>query len=111
MQRIGCPRGYLRATADNLRKGKINSGVTYTNDRWRCSVVVIGLCNSPEEYANSIAHERAHLVTYIASECGLDLRGEEICYLTGDVARRMYKVSHRLVCGDCLEKLRGEVVY
>lgn len=110
LAKINCPEEYMAMTADNLKKGKVNSGVTYSNDAWRCSVVVIGLCDSAEEYANSIAHERAHLVTHIASKCGLDLEGEEICYLTGDIARRMFRVSHRLVCEDCLNNLRGDVV-
>lgn len=106
LRRVGCPSGYIRATAKNLRVGKINSGITYSNKRERRSVMVIGLCDSAKQYANSIAHERAHLVTHIAEASGIGLEGEEICYLTGDITSKMFDVSRRFICADCLRRLK-----
>ena len=106
LRRVGCPPGYIRATAKNLRVGKINSGITYSNKRGRRSVMVIGLCDSAKQYSNSIAHERAHLVTHIAEASGIGLEGEEICYLTGDIASKMFDVSRRFICADCLRRLK-----
>lgn len=106
LRRAGCPSGYIRATAENLRVGKINSGITYSNKRERRTVMVIGLCDSARQYANSIAHERAHLVTHIAGASEIEPEGEEICYLAGEIASKMFDVSHKFICADCLRRLK-----
>lgn len=54
----------------------------------------------------STAHERAHLVTHIAGASGIEPEGEEICYLAGEIASKMFDVSHKFICADCLRRLK-----
>ena len=106
---IKCEDKYLKVSEESLRSRTLNTGITYSNPKLRKSVMVIGLADSPEQYDNSIAHERDHLATHIAQADGIDLASEAKCYLTGYIAEKMHRVSHRFVCRDCYGSVRAYV--
>ena len=77
LESIGCSWSELVKAEDLLRSGQYNTGITYSNFKHRCSVVVIGLTTSAEEFQ----------------------------YLTGEIGQAMFKVAKRFLCDNCRKKL------
>ena len=92
MYRLGCSKEGLIKTYEQLSSGIYNNGFTYTNRALKRSVVSLGRASSFAQFLNSFTHELHHLATHIATAYGLDLSGEEVCYLTGYIAQKMYPV-------------------
>ena len=90
-----------------IESRKLNQGLTYSNPSTRESVMVVALAESAEQYANSIAHERGHLVAQLTDILGLDWRGEDPCYMAGELAQKMYDVDSQLVCPHCLWRIKS----
>lgn len=88
-----------------LRSGQYNTGITYSNFKHRCSVVVIGLTTSAEEFQNTFDHEKGHLAMRICSALRIHPQGEEFQYLTGEIGQAMFKVAKRFLCDNCRKKL------
>lgn len=44
---------------------------------------------SPEEFFNSLTHKSRHLEAHIAQTLNLDPYGEEICYVSGEIAEKL----------------------
>lgn len=101
MRSIGCRRKDLRGAMDILYNNKCNEGITYSNNDERMSVMVIEATDSPAEFLNSLVHECGHLATHIALSEGIDLRGEEVQYISGEFARSMYPWVRELLCCGC----------
>lgn len=80
---IDCKGKPLLDAYDHMRNGNLNTGLTYTSIDKRMSVVIIGAASSEGEYINSLAHEMFHVVAHICGYLGLDMQGEEPCYLMG----------------------------
>jgi hypothetical protein len=91
---------FIRAKA-NLRKGKEDTGLTFTNAKERTSVIVLSATSSKAEFANTWFHEVFHCAVHIAQACGLDYEGEAIAYVGGELARDMQPVAARLMCPTC----------
>lgn len=98
---IGCDERSLRRAYKNLSSGKLNTGLTYSNNRSRASVVVIALTSSAHEFVNSFVHETDHLCRHIGKYMGMSPNEEEVSYLCGDVAELMFKKCHHLLCDRC----------
>ena len=89
----------------NLESGNVNQGLTYVNKgRALC---VIGLARSADQYADSIQHEVMHLALYIGKHEGLDPYGEDVCYMGGEIARKMWPKSKMLTseCGCYTDRI------
>lgn len=97
----GANDGLVLRVRENLMRGKMDTGFTYSNRRTRESVMVIGKTSSAREEMNSITHEIRHLVDDIASTNGLGMSGEEVAYLTGDVSADVFDVAKILLCCRC----------
>lgn len=107
---IGCKGEMLRDAKENLWRGAVNSGMTYSNLETRQTIMVIGLTSSAGEYWNSIDHERNHLLQHIAQCCGIDIYGEEISYISGEFIRSVYNSPAReLLCECCRRKMLNKV--
>lgn len=91
---------FIRAKA-NLRKGRVDTGLTFTNAKEHTSVIVLSATSSKAEFANTWFHEVFHCAVHIARECGLDYEGEAVAYVGGELARDMQPVSARLMCPTC----------
>ena len=102
---IDCNRSDLATAYRNLSSGQVNNGLTFSNHALRESVVVFSKATDATQYFSTIVHELHHLATHIAKENGFDLEGEEVCYISGDIARVMHPVCKQFIC-DCCHKAR-----
>lgn len=102
----GCRKKDIARARENLGAG-YNHGLTYTNSAKRCSVVVVGLAENGAEYYNTIVHEQTHLVIHICKAYGIDYLSEELCYLAGEIAEKMYPKVKHIICDSCLERLKN----
>lgn len=109
LRRIGIRGNKLEKAEMNLSSGEINSGLTYVNKGE--AICVIGLASSAEEYMNSIVHEVLHLCNFIGRAEGLDPYGEEVCYIGGEIAQKMWPKTKMLTseCG-CYTKRIDKVL-
>lgn len=98
---LECPDRLFNEAISLMQRGEFNCGFTYSNYDKRESVVVVGLANSPEQYANSVAHECGHLAVQIAEADNIDFHSEQFCYLIGKIAEKMHPISHKLSCCHC----------
>ena len=94
---IGINRENYMTALGNLTSGKVNNGITYTNPLYRETISVWARCENPREYFSLAIHEMHHVSVQIASACGLDLEGEEVCYINEDIARYLYKLCLPLI--------------
>ena len=105
---MGCSYKQIDAADEILECGCINSGLTFSNMNERESIIVTKIAESPAEFLDSLVHELEHLTVHIAMEEGISFKGEEICYLIGDLARSLYPYCKRLLCKHCLKSLQGK---
>lgn len=103
LREFGCSVRNADEAFELLYKGKKNCGLCFSNPMDRVSVMVLSVTTSAREFFNSVVHEISHLACHIATEDGIDLHGEELCYLTGDTARAMYPYMKDLLCCNCHE--------
>lgn len=107
LQRAGCRGDDLRRAYASLVSGRLNTGITYSNDRRRESVMVIALTSSPEEFQNSFDHEKGHLCRHISEAFGIDPYSEEEQYLSGEIGQKMFPVAKKFLCEHCRKELCG----
>lgn len=98
LKRIGIRGKKLAKAEENLTSGEINSGLTYVNNGE--AVCVIGVASSAAQYMDSIVHEVMHLCKFIGKAEGLDPYGEEVCYIGGEIGRKMWPKS-KLLTSEC----------
>lgn len=101
LQRFGASGRTLESAEDNLMGVVMDTGLTYTNEARRATVMVISRCSSPEEFWNTMDHEKGHAVQHIGSALGLDYLGEDQQYLAGAIAERMHPVARGFICDRC----------
>lgn len=109
LEGIGCSTVELVKVEHMLRNEDYNTGFTYSNIKNRCSVVVIGLTTSPEEFQNTFDHEKGHLAMHICSAWHIDPFGEEYQYLTGAIGQKMFKIAKKFLCEHCRAKITLEI--
>ena len=98
---VECPDDIRDRVYSNLVKCDMDTGFTYSNKRLKCTVMVIGLHSSQAQFLNSFEHEMRHMVDDIAETFGLNMGGEEVAYLTGDMNSTLWKDIHKFICCDC----------
>lgn len=98
LKRIGIRGKKLAKAEENLTSGEINSGLTYVNNGE--AICVIGIASSAAQYMDSIVHEVMHLAKFIGKAEGLDPYGEEVCYMGGEIGRKMWPKS-KLLTSEC----------
>lgn len=101
---IGMDANNARQAFENLSMGNLNTGLCYSNYSMRKSVLVIALTSSPAEFINSWHHELEHLESHIGKVFNLDPTGEDIAYLSGELAMEMYPRIKHLLCDCCRHK-------
>ncbi len=89
LEETGCSGEFLEAAFDNMRQCALDTGLTYSSSERSRSVVVVYRTSSDEEFANTLAHEVAHVCTHIAQTFGIDPYGEEVCELYGHVVGQL----------------------
>lgn len=104
---LNCDYETATRAYENLMEGKKNTGLCYSNYRYKASVVVISKTTSAKEFFNSFLHEMNHLQAHVSDVYHLDPMGEDASYFVGEVARSMYdKISH-LFCNCCRKEKKG----
>lgn len=107
---IDCSQENLRRAYKNLSSGQLNNGLTYSNYQLRETVTVFAKSTSPAQYFNLILHELHHAAVQIATANGIDLAGEEVCYINGDIAQAMFPIAKQFLCECCLKRLRQKSI-
>lgn len=87
---IGVNKENYADARENLMSGRVNNGLTFSSIRHRRTVSVWGRATSAQEWFNLIVHELHHLSVQIGDMNGLDLAGEDVAYLNGDIAGFLY---------------------
>lgn len=98
LQWLGMSKSKLDKAYKNLSSGKLDTGMTYVSDGK--AVCVIGKASDASEYANSIQHEIMHLAIFIAIAEGIPLEDEEVCYIGGEIAKKMHPKT-KLLTSEC----------
>lgn len=88
----------INTAYENVSNGKPNTGFTYSDYDKQLSFMVIGKTTSIRETLNTIVHEANHLKSHIATAYGIDEKGEEVCYLIGNIVKTMYDVFRKFIC-------------
>ncbi len=99
LHRIGCSGDNMITAYKNLKSGKLNTGLTYSNAFTRTSIVVISNTSSALEFLQSLTHELVHLSNDIAKCYGIDLDGEEVRYINDELIALSWGISRGLICG------------
>ena len=98
LQSIGVRGKQAKRAYKNLSSGKVDTGLTFVGDGK--AICVIGKASSASEYANSIQHEIMHLAIFIAIAEGIPLDSEEVCYIGGEIAKKMHPKT-KLLTSEC----------
>ena len=101
LESSGCVENILAGVQDMFESGEMNTGFTYTNMSNKVSYIYIGPAESRNEFQNTYAHEKGHVVSDIAQSCGVDFLSEEYQYLMGDLSESMFNVAKRYLCDEC----------
>lgn len=107
LEEIGCSADKLDAIEYNLATEQYNIGLTYSNLKGRCSVVIIGLTSSPAEFQNTFDHEKGHLAMHICETDDIDPFSEKYQYLTGEIGQAMFPIAKKFLCEHCRNDLLG----
>ena len=92
LYQMGCSENSILITRNQLLGGDYNNGFTYSNRALKQSVVSLGRSSSFAQFLNSFVHELHHLSTHIAQSYNIPLDGEDVCYLSGSIAQKMYPI-------------------
>lgn len=98
LQWLGMSKSKLDKAYENLSSGKLDTGLTYVSNGK--AVCIIGKASDASEYANSIQHEIMHLAIFIAMAEGIPLDSEEVCYIGGEIAKKMHPKT-KLLTSEC----------
>ena len=104
LHQIGCCGNNLMQAHENLTSGKLDTGLTYTNESIRESVIVIAKTSTALQFLQSLTHEFGHLSNHIAQAYGISLSGEEVRYICDGLLAKTWGISRELLC-DCCRKI------
>lgn len=100
MRRFGASKEFLLTAEENMRSCRLDTGITYSNFLYRITIMAIGRASSEREFFNSYIHEQRHLQDDLANMNGISLDGEEIAYLSGEIAMKVFDYIKLFIC-DC----------
>lgn len=101
LKAIRCTRENLERAYRNLSSCRLNTGLTFSNKESRESVMIIGKWTSPAEFDNSFSHELRHFTDHVAKAFGMEIGGEEVAYLSGEIRRELFPVNKMFLCSCC----------
>lgn len=95
---LGINSEAAKSAFELLNSGRLNTGLTFCKDRK--ALCVIGMAENAVQYMNSIVHELMHLAIFISRSEGIPLDSEEVCYIGGEIAEKMFPKS-KLLTSEC----------
>lgn len=102
----GASNSVLNQAEDLMLSCKYNCGFTYSDQRRRRAVVLIGPTTSGSEFQDTLVHEIRHLADAIAEGLGIYLNSEHPAYISGDTARSLAGIICELGCARCRDERR-----
>lgn len=97
----GAPRRIINDAEELMLTCDYNCGLTYTNQRNKRAVVLVGPTTSGEEFLDTFVHEIRHLADAIAEGLGVSLSSEVPAYISGDSARSLADIVCEFGCHHC----------
>lgn len=94
LENLGCPDDVLHRAASRIEDYE-NSGFTFTNQEEHKSIIVINRPDSAEEFIDTYNHEKNHVEMHICKEFGIDPYSEKAAYLSGQLAKKLFKAQLR----------------
>lgn len=94
LEDLGCPDDVLHRAASRIEDYE-NSGFTFTNQEEHKSIIVINRPDSAEEFIDTYNHEKNHVEMHICKEFGIDPYSEKAAYLSGQLAKKLFKAQLR----------------
>lgn len=104
LSNIGASSSIMEKAFDNMLEDQKNTGFTYSNQNLKRSAVIISRTTSPKEFINTFCHELRHLTDDIAEEKNMDIKGEDVAYLSGEISTTVYDIIGKLCCSCCRTK-------
>ena len=101
LEELGAPWDIIMRCVQIMESGHLNTGFTYSDEKLKQALVVIGPTSSGEETINTLVHEIHHVAVAIAHSLGVDLEEETPAYIAGDAARDLADLVCRLGCQHC----------
>lgn len=89
VERAGGSEKVLKSAYANLMED-FDSGFTYSNPKYRKSIMVVNRSSSMKEFINTYNHEKNHVEMHICEELGIDPYSEEAAYLSGNMAQQLF---------------------
>lgn len=83
---------------NTLYTNKTDRAYIYTSYIKHESVIFIGVPSSTGELMDTITHEANHLKSHIATYYDLNEKDEEVCYIIGNIIKKMSKEFISLIC-------------
>lgn len=90
LEDIGCNGHSLESAYMHLSLSSDERGLTYSNVDKRESVVAVGASDNKGNLVNTIGHELLHVVAHICDNDGIDMQGEEPCYMMGELCEEIF---------------------
>ena len=104
LYRLGAGREVLESAYKNMASCSLDTGLCYSSNEMRESILVVARTSTAAEFFNSFEHEFQHLKGHIATAIGFDPNGEEVAYMSGELARDFYPHIRHLLCECCRHK-------
>lgn len=104
LEELGASKYVIKRVKTKMRVNKLNTGFTYSKPNKKESIVVIGRASNGGQFLNSCAHELRHLVDDIAKEYKMEVSGEPVAYLTGDIINMISDIVCKFSCNCCRDE-------
>lgn len=105
LQELDCDKKHYIDAKHMIDECAFNCGFTYSNLQDKETVIVIGLTTSPSEFYNTLEHEKGHLIAAISEVYDIDLQGEELQYLLGNISKKVFPIARKFLCNHCRQEL------
>ena len=92
---LDCPDEDIDKAMKVLRKK--NTGFTFSNSKYKMSLVCISKTTSANEFISTIAHEAKHVQSHICAHYDIKENTEPAAYLIGYIAEQMYKMIAKVI--------------
>lgn len=93
---LDCPEEDIDAAMNVLYKTH-NTGFTYSNSKYKMSIVCISQTTSARQFVNTAVHEAKHVQSHICSYYDIDEDSEKAAYLIGFIVSEMYRMVSKVI--------------
>lgn len=87
LEELDCDEYTLNSIKNNLTKAREDTGFTYSNYKYKCSIIVIHKASSIGEFINTFEHEKNHLEMHICEALDINPYSETAAHMSGDLAQ------------------------